>query len=237
MVIARPSWFNDPELWRWHGLLTREASRRKCQFFARACVRAVSDLITEEPCRAAVETVERCLEGRAGLEEVRAASAAALRVAHPDRSAPPPSQANYLAASFGAVCTGEGYGDTAYGIATDVHQIVFSSCYYARTGGTSVGRYAEAREVMKGMEARQCEWLRDLLGDAFIPLEPESPWFPPGIVTIAEGIYEDERFHDLPILADALEEAGCPVEVFRHCREETNHIRGCWVLDLVLGRG
>jgi hypothetical protein len=57
------------------------------------------------------------------------------------------------------------------------------------------------------------------------------------VVKMARTIYEERRFEDLPILADALEEAGCENEIILwHCRELGEHARGCWVLDAILGR-
>jgi hypothetical protein len=55
-------------------------------------------------------------------------------------------------------------------------------------------------------------------------------------VRVAEVIYAERRFEYLPVLADALEEAGCgDAEVLGHLRGPGPHVRGCWALDLVLG--
>ena len=57
------------------------------------------------------------------------------------------------------------------------------------------------------------------------------------IQSIAQAIYEEGRFSDMPVLADALEEAGCDdAELLSHCREPGEHVRGCWVIDLLLGK-
>jgi hypothetical protein len=54
---------------------------------------------------------------------------------------------------------------------------------------------------------------------------------------MAQAIYNDRRFSDLPILADALEEAGCTdPDILTHCRGPGPHVRGCWVIDLLLGK-
>jgi hypothetical protein len=53
-------------------------------------------------------------------------------------------------------------------------------------------------------------------------------------VKIAQAIYQERRFQDLPILADSLDEAGCAdVDILDHCRSEGEHVRGCWVVDLL----
>jgi hypothetical protein len=57
------------------------------------------------------------------------------------------------------------------------------------------------------------------------------------VPAIARHIYEDRAFHDLPILADALEDAGCgDGDILAHCRCAEPHGRGCWVVDLILGK-
>jgi hypothetical protein len=57
------------------------------------------------------------------------------------------------------------------------------------------------------------------------------------IPRLARAIYDEPRFEDLTVLADALEEAGCTDRrILSHCRQEEEHVRGCWVLDLLLKR-
>jgi hypothetical protein len=54
------------------------------------------------------------------------------------------------------------------------------------------------------------------------------------VAHVVQGIYDEHRFGDLPILADALEDAGCgDSEILGHCRGPRPHARGCWVLDLL----
>lgn len=57
------------------------------------------------------------------------------------------------------------------------------------------------------------------------------------VPAIARHVYDDRAFHDLPILADALEDAGCTdPEILGHCRADgAIHAKGCWVVDLVIG--
>jgi len=54
---------------------------------------------------------------------------------------------------------------------------------------------------------------------------------------LARGIYEDWAFDRLPLLADALMDAGCADEdVIGHCRSDSPHVRGCWVVDWMLDK-
>jgi hypothetical protein len=88
-------------------------------------------------------------------------------------------------------------------------------------------------------EARQCEMLRDLLGNRIYPVSIQRDWllWHDGLVgRMAEQIALEQRFEDLPILADALSDAGCDDTVLLdHCRSGRLHTRGCWALDLLRG--
>jgi hypothetical protein len=65
----------------------------------------------------------------------------------------------------------------------------------------------------------------------------DPSWLTPTVLSLAQGIYEGRAFDRLPILADALQDAGCDNEdVLDHCRGPGPHVRGCWVVDLVLGK-
>jgi hypothetical protein len=82
-----------------------------------------------------------------------------------------------------------------------------------------------------------------LLRDIFLtPLIRRLPRIPPSWLTatvkqLAQAIYEERAFDRLPILADALEDAGCDnADILNHCRQPGVHVRGCWVVDLVLGK-
>jgi hypothetical protein len=57
------------------------------------------------------------------------------------------------------------------------------------------------------------------------------------VVKLAQAIYDERAFNRLPILADALEEAGCTTaEILNHCRQPGEHVRGCWVVNAILGK-
>ena len=63
-------------------------------------------------------------------------------------------------------------------------------------------------------------------------------WHGGRIVSMVAHLFEAGDFGDLPVLADALEEAGCAdTDILAHCRAGGGHVRGCWVLDLLLGKG
>jgi hypothetical protein len=83
--------------------------------------------------------------------------------------------------------------------------------------------------------------LKDLFSPLpFRPVTIDPAWLRWNFATvpaIARHAYEDRTYHDLPILADALEDAGCTdPDILTHCRRPGEHVRGCWVVDLLLGK-
>jgi hypothetical protein len=79
--------------------------------------------------------------------------------------------------------------------------------------------------------------LRDIVGNPFRSVAADPSWLTATVVTLARQMYEGRSFSLMPILADALQDAGCGDEaVLSHCRGNGPHIRGCWVVDLVLGK-
>ncbi|MBL8799437.1 MAG: hypothetical protein JNM56_36485 [Planctomycetia bacterium] len=84
----------------------------------------------------------------------------------------------------------------------------------------------------------QCRLLRDIVGNPFRPVEFQSAWRTETAVSLAQAIYDERAFDRLPILGDALEDAGCDnMDILNHCREPGEHARGCWPLDLLLRKG
>jgi hypothetical protein len=83
----------------------------------------------------------------------------------------------------------------------------------------------------------QCALFREVVGNPFRPVAMHSAWMTPVVIELARAIYDGRDFDRMPILADALEEAGCTVkEVLEHCRNGQEHARGCWAVDKVLGK-
>jgi hypothetical protein len=65
----------------------------------------------------------------------------------------------------------------------------------------------------------------------------DPSWLTPPVVQLARGIYDERAFDRLPVLADALQDAGCANDdVLAHCRGPGPHVRGCWVVDVVTSR-
>ena len=88
-------------------------------------------------------------------------------------------------------------------------------------------------------EARvQADLFRDIFGNPFRPVAFAPEWRTDTAMSLARGMYDSRDFSAMPILADALQDAGCDnADILDHCRDEKQvHVRGCWVVDLVLGK-
>ncbi|MFO0805378.1 MAG: hypothetical protein U0791_19915 [Gemmataceae bacterium] len=79
--------------------------------------------------------------------------------------------------------------------------------------------------------------IRDIFGNPFRPVAFDPTWRTTTVVSIAKTMYDSRDFAPMPLLADALQDAGCEhADILDHCRSAGPHVRGCWVVDLVLGK-
>jgi hypothetical protein len=80
--------------------------------------------------------------------------------------------------------------------------------------------------------------IHEVFGNPFRKVKFSPKWHTDTAVTLAQQMYESREFSAMPILADALQDAGCDNEdVLTHCRDANAvHVRGCWVVDFVLKR-
>jgi hypothetical protein len=96
-------------------------------------------------------------------------------------------------------------------------------------------------DFIKGMNSEKLEQLhlaRDIFGNPFRLVVLDPRWQTSTAVGLAQTMYESREFGAMPILADALQDAGCEDDaILSHCRDaKQHHVRGCWVVDLVLGK-
>ena len=101
-------------------------------------------------------------------------------------------------------------------------------------GNWSCGQSGKARDET---HAAICRLMRCLFGNPYRPAQLDPSWRTANVRDLARTVYEDRAFDRLPILADALMDAGCEdAGILGHCRNDGPHARGCWVVDLVLGK-
>lgn len=129
------------------------------------------------------------------------------------------------------------YGGALCGPAWDGARVVVIgtvSDVYRLSAGTHppniIQLVAEVRAVYRGL-------IQEVFGNPFRPVSFDPRWQTTPVFDLAQGMYESRDFAPMPILADALEEAGCDnADILAHCRGGGPHVRGCWVVDLVLGK-
>jgi hypothetical protein len=212
---------DDPEPMRY--AVRETASNRKLRLFAILCCSRISYMLTDQRSRNALSQAERLAEGQMTQRE-RRNWYRTLR-GYADDFAPDEAvtgtfhRSPHFAASEAAEWSAIAIGAAADMASSDVDHI-------------RVGH--QARDAEKLL---QSQFLRDIFGNPFRPVAFDPAWLTETVVGIARGIYEDRAFERMPILADALQEAGCEnADILAHCREPGVHVRGCWVVDLVLGK-
>lgn len=213
----------DPTLMLEH--LRGKVSDRKLRLFACACCRQHHRKFADEgDYREAIETIEQHVDGMASPQEWKAAKQTLIRYTVDDRRAP--------------------YDDQFW---ADGWEMASDSNFFDPSFEDNYRSNLSAEERMNRWNLvvqRERNWradvLRDLIGNPFrgISIDPASLQWDDAIVPqLAQSIYDDRRFEDLPILADALMDAGCHDEaILSHCRSPGPHVLGCWVLDLLLGK-
>jgi hypothetical protein len=104
--------------------------------------------------------------------------------------------------------------------------------------GISVAVEKARRKYPTGGKAVECGLIRCIFGNPHRPTAFAPKWLTPKVVALAGGIDAERAFDRMPVLADALEEAGCAeAEILQHCRGTDPHARGCWVVDPLLKKG
>ncbi|HYT87960.1 MAG TPA: hypothetical protein VEL76_04515 [Gemmataceae bacterium] len=189
-------------------------SERKQRLFAVACARHFWPSFVDDRSRAAVLASEEYADGRLTRAE--------LLVKH---------QAAYYPASQ----------DAWFAFAASASEAESAACSVALQGfhlaARRVQRYTTSWHSLKRLA---CDLFREICGNPFRPVAIDPTWLAwqgGTIPKLAQGIYDDRAFDQLPVLADALEEAGCAdAEVLGHLRGPGPHARGCWSVDLLLGK-
>ena len=207
--------------------LRGKASDRKLRLFAVACCRRIWHLLEDERCE--VEVAERFADGNASKSEIeRAVAEGEVASQNPDSdrwaSADPDwpgiiqaPHVSFAAASRAAsIAAGEAASSSSPG-SSDAWNTFGQICAIENKG--------------------QSQLLHDIFGNPFRPITIDPTWLTPRVFQLAQAIYDNRAFDRMTELAVALVEAGCDNdEILRHCRGPGPHVRGCWVVDLILGK-
>jgi hypothetical protein len=226
--MTEQEWAACTDPMRMLAFIREKASDRKLRQFAFACCRRIWHLLTDARSRAAVETAERYADGHVNPGVLRTAWLAACEAAEttPPASGPLEGRRAPILAAEAAAATAHRTRGCARGAAGRV----FSTVYYGE------GLYDEARRAAE--RAAHLALVRCVFNNPFRPVAAAPAWLTTTVVALAQAVYDDRVFDYLPVLADALEDAGCTDEaILSHCRDQGPHVRGCWVVDLILGKG
>jgi hypothetical protein len=188
-------------------------SEREARLFGVACCRRIWHLLKEQD-QDVVEIAERFADGEVDRAELDAAAESAW------------SASSHSLGRAGAAADAAGetiFRNDGFGNVYHVSHLTYNAFYAA---GEDAGEYAA-----------QCCLLRDIFGNPFRPVRVAPAWLTSTVVQLASGIYAEPAFDRLPMLADALQDAGCDnANILTHCRGPGPHVRGCWVVDLMLGK-
>lgn len=222
--MTEAEWLGCDDSLRMLDFVRHRPANRKEQLYACACCRRIWHLMQDDRCRAAVEVAERLADGAADVAEREAADEAVRQATwglpvDRDRAARVARHAGN--AALAAVRCNVPVADMAAKYAAAI----------AADHAPAAKREAKAAHVAL---------LRDIYGPLpFRPIVLDPSWLAWNhgtVPAIGRRVYVERAYHDLPILADALEDAGCTdPDILRHCRGGGPHVRGCWVVDLVLG--
>jgi len=229
--VDEATWLNTNELRALLEHLRGQVKARQLRLFGCDCCRRFWHLFTDDRCRRAVELAERYVDDPTQREPFQA-SLEGARHAIEETFGP----LNYLRAHLEQMLT----SDSSASIA--VLFLAWRMEGEAFQDTIALAPYAASRRPGEAERKRQCDVLRDIVVNPFWarPAIDLSwlRWNDGTIPRIAQGIYEERAFDRMPILADSLLDAGCDNEdILAHCRPQgAIHARGCWVIDLLLGK-
>jgi hypothetical protein len=233
LPLSDSSWHRPTRLFAMPALADDRLSDRKRRLFAAACLRRFAHLLADPRSRRALAVAERFAEGLASEDERQQAEDAAF-AAHAEMREGRFGGETLVPWSWpGEQLTRAATLSVSLGLyyAEDVAD-------YARRSlvATGAGWLAEQQE-----EAEQCRLLHEIVGPLLTePLRVDPAWLAANdgaAAGLARYVYDQQAFGEMPILADALEDAGCTEQaLLEHCRGGGPHVPGCWVLDLLTGR-
>jgi len=209
-----------------------KASDRKLRLFGVACCYRIWHLLTNDNSRKAVEIAESFADR---LTHTFALSAAHQMASH---ASSPGLEALFSCTPHAIACRLACAAVESVSLPRNCPHEVGARMVGAMSW--SQRSYHETRDYVDEGRAVNCALLRDVFGNPFRTASIDSRWLRWNdhiVKKIALGIYADRDFDRMPILADALEEAGCTNgDIFEHCRGPGPHVRGCWVVDLILAK-
>ena len=210
---------------------------RKLRLFTIGCCRRVRHLAPRQA-QEALAVFERVLEEAVPTEVLRGALDAARKARENTKRAPggvsPAARAIGQAGSEGP----PGALITCAVVAAQEAEEAAALAAEAKHDRPGDPTRPTCRIARSAERAYQTSLVHDIFGNPFRSVAIEPSWLTSDVRALARGAYEEEAFDRMPILADALQDAGCDnTDILIHLRDpNATHARGCWVLDLILDK-
>jgi hypothetical protein len=220
-------------------LTGRVGSVRRARLFACACCHRVWHLIQVEAARRIVELAEAVADGEATAEELKAAENSPcfsdLEARVYGEAEPRLSRLAYEVTLAAKWLADPKFDMGAAGAVAEQTAVPESQDFFL----TPEDKQKKWIEFLtdEGEVIQVQKFLHDIFGNPFRPVAFKPEWRTPTVLDLASQMYQSRDFSAMPILADALQDAGCDSEeILSHSLGEGPHVRGCWVVDLILGK-
>jgi hypothetical protein len=223
--MTEAEWLTGADPKRLVEFMDGRASDRKFRLFASACCRFAWDAIPDNRSREAIAVAEQLAETGGVLSHIRNSIGSASFDAWNEAPEGDPVQKGAAAANILLTAqewgSGERYPKGSSGVTAALLMYV----------EWAINTY-NPDDLRK-----QAALFRCVVGNPFQPVAFSPSWCTDTAISLARQMYDARDFGAMPILADALQDAGCENEqILSHCRGPGPHVRGCWVVDLVLGK-
>jgi hypothetical protein len=222
--------------------LRDRTSDRKLRLFACSCCRRIAHLLSDSRLSDALEATEQFLEGTLSRDALDRAHSRARAARDDFRSADNSDDAVAKRAAATAVMM-MSTPKPQFHFQDEARQTFLMACKatsFQVSAAIQESRTASAYEDHNTLQDElcvHCDLLRDIIGNPFSQSHLRTTWLSERVVDLAGLIYSESAFDQMRQLGDALEESGCDdTSILRHCREPSVHVRGCWVIDEILGQ-
>lgn len=236
VALAMIRFISDEKAGRKARIPTRQFSRkrlnRKLRLFFCARCREMWAAMLDPRSRTAVEVAERFADGLLGRSALRQARLAAYDLAARPGVSSAEHHAYWATWLDVMMLTLHEHSSWDEYLETLTHEA-------RRNPDTNeaAAQVAQFRDSLRRERATQAALLHDLLGNPFRPVRIDRRSLTEEVLALAGTIYEERAFNRLPDLANALSTAGCAnQDLLSHLRGSGPHVRGCWVVDLLLGK-
>ncbi len=239
--MTEQEWLTCGEPEKMLEFLRGKVSDRKMRLFAVGCCRQIWNCLNET-CRNAVGVAELHADSLAPEEDLRVAFDAVFMFV---------ASVSHNQGGGDAVLNAVGMGSWFDFPKEKICRTAQAATYAAHIAAGTIPRDLRsnradraARRRFSVARAEMTALFRECIGNPFRPVALEPAWLTPTVLSLAQAAYDNRtqpagtlELVRLAILADALEEAGCDSDdILNHLRQPGEHVRGCWVVDLLLGK-